>query len=446
MMHALAWFLPALRSYAVFGGGKAPACWSRDLARKTAGLTTMQQGGAWVEEFGAIRLKLCEGPLLGYTLAALTQQAGQTRESQLEPHRPGKARFSQWEKALERNQNRDTTRTRGVSGSRIGVPDYSLAAKRKASKETRSASVAKTPSQLQAQADRSLLSRLAGNKYTFEGAEPRLAGSSPMNRKDNVAFGGMEQEPTRSFSATEKTPFSSVCRDSASQQDWLSRLLQRVGRVMTPKQPDTTGMTKRAQDDAQIPGQSLSLQEQWAMLLDGTCVSLDLLNRFAKEDIPAGKGSSERVQRRSSVGQQTSLRNPLPLRPDMLSVLSDRWIGWQGETADGDHDLEPRIEPLEPTREDASFVAPEAHLSKQQRHSASESKSSTQISPSTITPVIPSLLPPRRAGVQPLPAAAATARQGADDGAMMATDDLDVLAAKIKQILDEQARRHGIDV
>jgi hypothetical protein len=33
-----------------------------------------------------------------------------------------------------------------------------------------------------------------------------------------------------------------------------------------------------------------------------------------------------------------------------------------------------------------------------------------------------------------------------DEGPEAAAEDLDLLAAKIKQILDEQARRHGIDV
>jgi hypothetical protein len=45
-----------------------------------------------------------------------------------------------------------------------------------------------------------------------------------------------------------------------------------------------------------------------------------------------------------------------------------------------------------------------------------------------------------------LPVAAATARQGARAEAAIAEDDLSVLAARIKRILDEEARRHGIDV
>ncbi|MGI8426038.1 MAG: hypothetical protein ACR2M4_05465 [Actinomycetota bacterium] len=63
-----------------------------------------------------------------------------------------------------------------------------------------------------------------------------------------------------------------------------------------------------------------------------------------------------------------------------------------------------------------------------------------------MTPSLPDLLPPQRAGAQPLPVAAGTARRGAREEAAMNMDDLDTLAGKIKHILDEQARRHGIDV
>jgi hypothetical protein len=45
------------------------------------------------------------------------------------------------------------------------------------------------------------------------------------------------------------------------------------------------------------------------------------------------------------------------------------------------------------------------------------------------------------------PVAAAIARQGArQEEATAGDDDLSVLAARIKRVLDEEARRHGIDV
>jgi hypothetical protein len=46
-----------------------------------------------------------------------------------------------------------------------------------------------------------------------------------------------------------------------------------------------------------------------------------------------------------------------------------------------------------------------------------------------------------------LPVASASARPGAKlEAEAEMVDDLDILAAKVKRILDVEARRHGIDV
>lgn len=65
--------------------------------------------------------------------------------------------------------------------------------------------------------------------------------------------------------------------------------------------------------------------------------------------------------------------------------------------------------------------------------------------PPAMASQLPPLLPPQQPGVPALPLAAAGARQGAWIEAMEELD-LDALADNIKRILDEQARRHGIDV
>jgi hypothetical protein len=65
---------------------------------------------------------------------------------------------------------------------------------------------------------------------------------------------------------------------------------------------------------------------------------------------------------------------------------------------------------------------------------------------SVVAPLLPRLIPPQAMGMPILPVAAATARQGARAEAAIAEDDLSVLASRIKRILNEEARRHGIDV
>lgn len=68
-----------------------------------------------------------------------------------------------------------------------------------------------------------------------------------------------------------------------------------------------------------------------------------------------------------------------------------------------------------------------------------------QLAPPALATHLPPLIPPPRVGMPAAAVASAKARQGAHDEAT-ADEDLEVLAAKIERILDEDARRHGIDV
>jgi hypothetical protein len=59
---------------------------------------------------------------------------------------------------------------------------------------------------------------------------------------------------------------------------------------------------------------------------------------------------------------------------------------------------------------------------------------------------LPALSAPRENQQEPLPVAAAISRSGARVEAAIGYEDLDELAVRVKLILDEQARRHGIEV
>jgi hypothetical protein len=454
MNRGFAWFPSAFRLSAVLGVGKARTCWQRDVVRKTEGLIAVRRGGAWVEEFGAIHPKLWELPLLGTTLSVLTGQASQAQETQPKTTRPGKARLVPCENPLESNRNKTTANALTDSPFQPEVSNRQSAAKRKVVEETPADHPAETLSQLQTQAERSLLSRLAGGGLAFESTEPQQARSSSAKGKHNVAFGGAALGEARSFAETGKRSealFPPVCRDSAAQRDWLNHLAQKAGRAITRKQPNTTETAKPTQGDAQRPGQSPSLQEQWATPLDGTCASLELLYRFVQKDSSRYEGSSGAAPRRVSRSQPLSfLEKPHSHHPvekvDEYSQRLDKWDGLRGKSVSESNELGPKPTPPVTAQTGSTFSAPEFGVNGQEGHSAGESKSSAPIIPPNVTPSLPDLLPPQRVGSPPLPVAAATARRGAREEGTKATDDLDALAAKIKQILDEQARRHGIDV
>ncbi len=433
MNRGFAWFPPALRVSAALSGGKAPAGWLWDMVRKTAGLSDVRRGGAWVEEVGAIHPRLGERPLLGHALAALTEHAGQTPEPRPETPRSGKARFSQWEKPSERKRNKGTTQARGTSRFRIGAPDYPSAAKRKAPKEIQSASPSNTLSQFGAQADRLLLSRLAGSNIPFEAAE--------------------RVETRRSSAVREGDEASFPCahRDSAAQQDWLSRVARRARRPLGRQPVALAEAAERIQSGVLPSGQSRSPVEQWSMALDGQSASLELLNQLVDGDLPgqSNKAGFKTLRPRSSTSGTSPPPKPLsrtfwqsegsPAFPDELTGRGVKGSGVR-------NGFEPKETLPDTSPVGSTFFAPDSGVTGQAGHGRHETKSGAPIIPPNVTPSLPDLLPPQRAGAPPLPVAAATARRGAREQAMMATDDLDMLAANIKHILDDQARRHGIDV
>jgi hypothetical protein len=75
------------------------------------------------------------------------------------------------------------------------------------------------------------------------------------------------------------------------------------------------------------------------------------------------------------------------------------------------------------------------------------SKVPAQIATDVGMPSLPSLLPKRAPGFPVLAVARTIQRKGArDEHDTVQEDELSNLSAKIKRILDEEARRHGINV
>jgi hypothetical protein len=75
-----------------------------------------------------------------------------------------------------------------------------------------------------------------------------------------------------------------------------------------------------------------------------------------------------------------------------------------------------------------------------------EALDSRAAAPPTVNPPLPTSFSAQLMGASALPIAAEIARRDARAEAGIAEEDLDLLAEKIKRILDDEARRHGIDV
>jgi hypothetical protein len=91
------------------------------------------------------------------------------------------------------------------------------------------------------------------------------------------------------------------------------------------------------------------------------------------------------------------------------------------------------------------LIPPEDNFDPRMEDAPSTSGWAKQIEPPITAPQLPPLIPPQMIGMPVVPVATATIRREAR-AEERADEDLDLLATRIQRILDEEARRHGIDV
>jgi hypothetical protein len=176
----------------------------------------------------------------------------------------------------------------------------------------------------------------------------------------------------------------------------------------------------------------------WSMDLAGPTASADLLHRLAELDqLRPSPDSSPAASARN--GSQSDW--PLPPARDRQSrevaAQAGRATSRPGSTPESAHSQRESDEWPPAAGDDVSHRAADV-----QREIG---RVPEQIAPPSLAESLPPLAPPQTTTTRALPLASETARRGARDEAA-APEDLDALAAKIKLILDEQARRHGIDV
>ncbi len=162
------------------------------------------------------------------------------------------------------------------------------------------------------------------------------------------------------------------------------------------------------------------LEDQWSLPLDdgeaeGDAVSLELLTRLSN-------GIEAKREAQVRPGKQHTRQKPAPVTFERdrapLDYLENRETG----------KLSPPAAAAAMGLQSAAEVSAPAHSERPQL-------------------LLPPLLPPQWTGAPDPPVAAATIRYGARREEAEAREaDLSHMAAKLKQILDEEARRHGINV
>jgi hypothetical protein len=170
------------------------------------------------------------------------------------------------------------------------------------------------------------------------------------------------------------------------------------------------------------------IAHQWSSPLSGETATRDLLTRLAdaRTRLPAARRTPTRQHGATQSAPPNASHDPATRtrRDNSMSHVERR---------EGAPDAPVHFRGIEAEPEQSRGVAPDLVLP-------------GEVSAPVPAESLPSLLPPPLVGMSVLPIALATARDGARSEAQESAEDLDALAAKIKLILDEQARRHGIDV
>lgn len=420
--------------------GRSPGLWRRELARSTMRLGLLGWASAWIEPLVAIELRLRDGPLLGRCIAELTvykERAAQSDDSNRLPRRSIPGRASTGLTKLPGQDRRwkesqlaasDILRSRGVNEK------MSAASNASHTSNSPSNSAGSTPPKLEpAQSDsRATVSSLAQlpSEASLSLLTRLVQDSSPLHRaeaKSEVLNGpsiNREQTGARPSKRAGYDPVEKA-RQTNSHTNWQA------------------GFSKRAEDALRRVAHRLSQSAERAELRLGPQLSLALTGQTAPQVLLTRLTSttdSSRQARRAS-GDKPAIN---PSLSDAREKNANPMAARQQERITGQSVSNNELR----QRADHSISARSMiEASNQEANSFSTGSGQTErIVLPVESPLLPPLTTPQSVGVEPIPVAATIATHQARAESAAADDDLDKLAAKIKLILDEQARRHGIDI
>jgi hypothetical protein len=441
----------------VLNGGKAPRYWKRDLSRETDRLATVLQICDWVKTVANARPSFFQKPLFGDCLAEITSgdvlqsdetttQVAQGTEELRLPAFGSRARDREIIRTTSSEPHRQRRRRQTVSAT-PGVSDlsqeldppagtFTLRPQGDDSGLTQRRSRSAKVSQLPPQGDALLLKRLAGRSVDSLKEKPNS--SNPLS--------SLRQKRAPALSSVSITTLHDkdlrhlvACRAAKTWlRDWPA------ARMPVSTSPASLPAPWKAPTSERSAGSLL--EEQWATPLFGQMAAPEILDHLAKQSgMNGGPHVSEILRsKRDSPGNGDSI----PARSQFFnqSPAGAKRVSSNEEVNRGAkpfEDIFPERDRLiipETRRAFNSQAQPLANTGERLR-------SSHGFAAPALTPSLPQLLPAAGPGAVVPPVAADTAlRRAWRDEVNAQEKDLSVLAAQLKRILDEEARRHGIDV
>lgn len=339
------------------------------------------------------------------------------------------------------------------------------------------------------QASRELLSRLAGRNGSFPVQQQKSPGGALSKYSGAATAESSATTPSRKYGAApslaEERRSPPTHTQAAKTPRTSTRALPRAFGQQSPREraqdaPDSRGGRVLPPDAAALhtrgrqrwgllaartvralrrsgvspaaPGDAGAqlLNKQVFLTVSGETAPRDLLTRLAGGGV-AASGAARKFAERSG-GHQSSA--PRASRGDTAQTFPD--AGPNASTTSGGSAVLPiqtRTSLLDAKQLRASATAEDSApgvntslMSVNNYLSDAETSTTGAAASPVVAESLPPLLPPPLLGMPILPIALATAREGARAESRETAEDLDALAAKIKLILDEEARRHGINL
>lgn len=415
----------SLASSRVLAGGGAPAFHRRELARAASSLDFARWMCAWLEDFIALHPSLLDGPLYGDCLAQLAANVEVPCESVEKPGR--RSRFARREPDAPPDRcgllpsERSSSSSQGASARPLAKPSQKSPVPRGETGRKAASILPPVPRR----ADLDLLRRVTG--------KTRVADTSAPRRQT------VENSPRRNAEASPP-----ILRDPQSVSQWLRDLGEHASHRLSSHGSDRPDPVEGDRPDPAERAEYRFLSDQWSLTLSGQVAPAHLLVRLAGDYFPDG----QYCNRGATVKRSQTLR---PLRgseesPRMAGSLDSADIVAEKNGAAAQENLSADTDDLRVPSRQSSASFPETPWPLGPNLTL-QSKVPPSIASMAEAPMMPSLLPRQVAGLPDAPIAAAIIRQGLiAEQTVGREDDLTELSAKIRRILEEEARRHGIDV
>jgi len=428
----------------VLRGGKAPLYWKRELSCLTERLGSMPRRCDWLREIAETHPRLIAQPLFGTSLAAITSS--------------GAAQFDKSNESTEPATRSTSPHLAGNRDKQIAF-EQTIRSKQRQVQPPNPSRVKNTPaiekvSQLPRRAADSLLrttNTAANTLHDIENPITNLSlphsrpSSAPLSSPPNsthsewlqlVAERAAKRWVSNSvFPSTRQSSSPPVARNPKKNSPASPAITLSQGSNAPPSESQATIEMSILR----------SLHDEWLLPLAGQQASPHLLASLLNHpSMPNERGRLQKIHSRNEKS------NGPGSEPRGLASSPDRGGKEQQSFTDRSHISRP-LERMFERQAQTPMAEPDIRFpaewestinSEERQHGASPN-----FAPTALTPALSPLLPAASAGSSVMPVAADTARRFAwRDEVEQQQTDLSVLAAQVKRILDEEARRHGIDV